>query len=113
MFGLKEGPNAQQHFNGGHQEPWNRLHRTPPSFPTPPPWLKPGDPERSASASSLERDRDSDKRDSLGSKDDKDRWVMEFGKIFRFCWIRFVVFLFTFSLAYFKIKLKDQVIYWY
>jgi len=78
VFGLKEGPNPQQHFNSGtnssHQEPWNRLHRTPPSFPTPPPWLKPGDSERSASVSSHERDRDSDKRDSLASKDDKDRW---------------------------------------
>lgn len=76
VFGHKDGPNAQQHFNSGHQEPWNRLHRTPPSFPTPPPWLKPGDSERSASASSHERDRDSDKRDSLVSKDDKDRWVL-------------------------------------
>lgn len=77
VFGHKDGPNAQQHFNSGsnsgHQEPWNRLHRTPPSFPTPPPWLKPGDSERSTSASSHERDRDSDKRDSLVSKDDKDR----------------------------------------
>lgn len=79
MFGHKDGPNAQQHFNsggnGGHQEPWNRLHRTPPSFPTPPPWLKPGESERSTSASSHERDRDSDKRDPSVSKDDKDRLV--------------------------------------
>lgn len=77
VFGHKDSPNVQQHFNSGgsiHQEQWNRLHRTPPSFPTPPPWLKPGDSERSASASSLERERDSNKQDS-GSKDDKDRWV--------------------------------------
>lgn len=80
VFGHKDGPNAQQHLNSSgnssHQEPWNRLHRTPPSFPTPPPWLKPGDSERSASVSSHERDRDSDKRDSVG-KDDKDRWVLQ------------------------------------
>lgn len=79
VFGHKDGPNTPQHFNSSgnsnHQEPWNRLHRTPPSFPTPPPWLKPGDTERSASVSSHDRDRDSDKRDSLVGKDDKDRWV--------------------------------------
>lgn len=78
MFGHKEAPNAQQPFGGSH-EPWNRLHRTPPSFPTPPPWIKPADSERSASASSHERDRDrerdreSEKRDSSVSKEDKDR----------------------------------------
>lgn len=80
MFGHKDGPNAPQHFNGGsnssHQEPWNRLHRTPPSFPTPPPWLKPGDSERSASVSSHERERDTDKREPLISKEDKDRCVV-------------------------------------
>lgn len=80
MFGHKDGPNPQPHFNssggGGPQEPWNRLHRTPPSFPTPPPWLKPGESERSASVSSHERDRDQDKRDSVG-KDDKDRDSVE------------------------------------
>ena len=82
MFGHKDGPNGPpQHFNpngpnNGQQEPWNRLHRTPPSFPTPPPWLKPGESERSASASSHERDRDSDKRAPSASKDDKEpRWV--------------------------------------
>lgn len=80
MFSHKDGPNTQTHFNsssnGGPQEPWNRLHRTPPSFPTPPPWLKPTESERSASVSSHERDRDSDKRDSVG-KDDKDRDSVE------------------------------------
>lgn len=81
VFGHKDGPNTPQHFNSSsnssHQEPWNRLHRTPPSFPTPPPWLKPGESERSASVSSHERDRDSDKRDSLVSKEDKDRDSVE------------------------------------
>lgn len=75
VFGHKDSPNAQQHFSNNH-EPWNRLHRTPPSFPTPPPWLKPADSERSASVSSHERDRDSDKRDTSSiNKDDKERWV--------------------------------------
>lgn len=75
VFGHKDSPSVQQHFSSSsHQEPWNRLHRTPPSFPTPPPWLKPGDSERSASANSLERERDSNKPDSAG-KGDKDRWV--------------------------------------
>lgn len=76
VFGHKEAPNPQQPFGGSH-EPWNRLHRTPPSFPTPPPWIKPTDSERSASASSherdRERDRESDKRDSSVNKEDKDR----------------------------------------
>lgn len=80
VFGHKDGPNSQPHFNSssssGPQEPWNRLHRTPPSFPTPPPWLKPGDSERSASVSSHERDRESEKRDSV-SKEDKDRDSVE------------------------------------
>lgn len=62
-----------QNFSNPH-EPWNRLHRTPPSFPTPPPWLKPGELERSASAAAHDRDRDVDKRDSSVSKDDKERY---------------------------------------
>lgn len=80
VFGHKDGPPSQPHFNSssssGPQEPWNRLHRTPPSFPTPPPWLKPGESERSASVSSHERDRESEKRESV-SKDDKDRDSVE------------------------------------
>lgn len=78
MFGHKDGPTSQQHCNNSstssHPEPWNRLHRTPPSFPTPPTWTRPGDTERSNSANSLDRDRDSDKRDPV-SKDDKERLV--------------------------------------
>lgn len=76
MFGHKDGPTSQQHYNNSstssHPEPWNCLHRTPPSFPTPPTWLRPGDPERSNSANSLDRDRESDKGDPV-SKDDKER----------------------------------------
>lgn len=72
MFGHKDGPSVQN-FSNPH-EPWNRLHRTPPSFPTPPPWLKPGELERGASAAAHDRDRDVDKRDSSVSKDDKERY---------------------------------------
>jgi len=72
MFGHKDGPSMQS-FSNPH-EPWNRLHRTPPSFPTPPPWLKPGELERSSSAAAHDRDRDVDKRDSSVSKDDKERY---------------------------------------
>lgn len=75
MFGHKDGPSMQS-FSNPH-EPWNRLHRTPPSFPTPPPWLKPGELERSSSAAAHDRDRDVDKRDSSVSKDDKERESIE------------------------------------
>lgn len=72
VFGHKDSPSVQN-FSNPH-EPWNRLHRTPPSFPTPPPWLKPGELERSASAAAHDRDRDVDKRDSSVSKGDKERY---------------------------------------
>lgn len=62
-----------QSYSNPH-ETWNRLHRTPPSFPTPPPWLKPGEQECSASAAAHERDRDVDKGDASLSKDDKERY---------------------------------------
>lgn len=75
VFGHKDSPSVQN-FSNPH-EPWNRLHRTPPSFPTPPPWLKPGELERSASAAAHDRDRDVDKRDSSVSKDDKERESVE------------------------------------
>ncbi|KAL8198869.1 UNVERIFIED_CONTAM: Autism susceptibility protein 2 protein [Gekko kuhli] len=75
MFGHKDGP-SMQNFSNPH-EPWNRLHRTPPSFPTPPPWLKPGELERSSSAAAHERDRDVDKGETALSKDDKERESIE------------------------------------
>ncbi|XP_048468326.1 autism susceptibility gene 2 protein [Rhincodon typus] len=75
MFSHKDGPSMQS-FSNPH-EPWNRLHRTPPSFPTPPPWLKPGEPERSSSVAAHDRDRDVEKRDSSVSKDEKERDSIE------------------------------------
>ncbi|ELK26449.1 Fibrosin-1-like protein [Myotis davidii] len=41
------------------QEAWSRLHRAPPSFPTPPPWPKPVDTERVSALTN--HDRESDK----------------------------------------------------
>ncbi|XP_044296494.1 fibrosin-1-like protein isoform X17 [Varanus komodoensis] len=71
IFAHKEGPSVQS-FNNPH-EPWNRLHRTPPSFPTPPQWPKPGDSERSSSVTNHDRDRESEKRDLSSSKDDREK----------------------------------------
>ncbi|XP_072096929.1 autism susceptibility gene 2 protein isoform X8 [Mobula birostris] len=72
MFGHKEGSGIQS-LNNAH-EPWNRLHRTPPSFPTPPQWPKAGDSERSSSVTNHDRDRDLEKREtSLKSDREKER----------------------------------------
>ncbi|XP_078278051.1 fibrosin-like 1 isoform X4 [Rhinoraja longicauda] len=70
MFGHKEGPGIQS-LNNAH-EPWNRLHRTPPSFPTPPQWPKPGDSERTSSVTNHDRDRDLEKRES-SLKNDREK----------------------------------------
>ncbi|XP_064889376.1 fibrosin-1-like protein isoform X23 [Columba livia] len=79
IFTHKDGPNLQN-FNNPH-EPWNRLHRTPPSFPTPPQWPKPTDSERSSSVTNHDRDRERErepeKRDLSLSKDDKERDLMD------------------------------------
>ncbi|XP_077571023.1 autism susceptibility gene 2 protein homolog isoform X4 [Stigmatopora nigra] len=71
MFGPKEGPGGLPPFNNPQHDTWNRLRRTPPSFPTPPQWPKTADPERSSSANSHERERD--KRDSSIGKEEKDK----------------------------------------
>lgn len=70
LFSHKESPTLQS-FTNPH-EPWNRLHRTPPSFPTPPQWSKVGDPERSSSVNNHERDRE-DKREISLTKDERDK----------------------------------------
>ncbi|XP_026540729.1 fibrosin-1-like protein isoform X6 [Notechis scutatus] len=71
IFAHKDGPNVQS-FGSPH-EPWNRLHRTPPSFPTPPQWPKPGDTERSSSVTNHDRDRDSEKRELSSSKEEREK----------------------------------------
>lgn len=57
MFTPKEG--STLHGLPSPHEAWNRLHRTPPSFPTPPPWPKPMDTERVSALTN--HDRESDK----------------------------------------------------
>ena len=80
VFGPKDGPGSLGGFGSPHHDTWNRLHRTPPSFPTPPQWPKAPDGERSSSANShdREREREREKRDSSVGKEekDKDRWVV-------------------------------------
>ncbi|XP_037836443.1 autism susceptibility gene 2 protein isoform X6 [Kryptolebias marmoratus] len=81
VFGSKEGPGGLPTFGSPHHDTWNRLRRTPPSFPTPPQWPKTADTERSSSANSHDRERDRErererereKRDSSIGKDEKDK----------------------------------------
>uniref|UniRef100_A0AAZ3Q1L2 Fibrosin-like 1 n=1 Tax=Oncorhynchus tshawytscha TaxID=74940 RepID=A0AAZ3Q1L2_ONCTS len=74
IFGHKEGPGGLPGFGSPHHDTWNRLHRTPPSFPTPPQWPKSADAERSNSVNSHEeREREREKRDSSISKEEKDK----------------------------------------
>nr|XP_054587257.1 autism susceptibility gene 2 protein homolog isoform X4 [Nothobranchius furzeri] len=73
VFGSKEGPGGLPMFGSPHHDTWNRLRRTPPSFPTPPQWPKTADVERSGSANSHDRDREREKRDSSVGKDEKDK----------------------------------------
>lgn len=82
VFGPKEGPGLPG-LSSPHHDTWNRLHRTPPSFPTPPQWPKSVDAERSSSANSHDRERDRErekekerereKRDSSVGKEEKDK----------------------------------------
>ncbi|KAI5085567.1 fibrosin-1-like protein [Silurus meridionalis] len=75
VFGPKDSPGLPG-FSSPSQDSWNRLHRTPPSFPQ---WPKVSDGERSSSANSHEREkerekeREREKRDSSIGKEDKDR----------------------------------------
>uniref|UniRef100_A0A8C1GI22 Fibrosin-like 1 n=1 Tax=Cyprinus carpio TaxID=7962 RepID=A0A8C1GI22_CYPCA len=80
VFGPKEGPGLPG-LSSPHHDTWNRLHRTPPSFPTPPQWPKSADAERSSSANShdrerereKEKEREREKRDSSIGKEEKDK----------------------------------------
>ncbi|XP_076853976.1 fibrosin-like 1 isoform X2 [Brachyhypopomus gauderio] len=76
VFGPKEGP-ALPGFGSPHHDTWNRLHRTPPSFPTPPQWPKTTESERSSSANSHDRDK-RDKEDKDRDRD-RDRWLCDSG----------------------------------
>ncbi len=50
---------------------WNRLHRTPPSFPTPPAWPKPGE----ALERERERERELANRERERREEDRDRYA--------------------------------------
>ncbi|XP_078508966.1 putative fibrosin-1 isoform X1 [Lissotriton helveticus] len=69
MFGQKD--NSAAHSFTNPQDIWNRLRRTPPSFPTAPAqvWTKPGEAERSMH----EKERENEKRTTPVIKDEKDR----------------------------------------
>ena len=56
LFAPKEGPTL--HGLPSPREAWNRLHRAPPSFPTPPPWPKPVDAERVSALTNHDRELD-------------------------------------------------------
>lgn len=56
IFSHKEG--ATLHSLPSPHEAWNRLHRAPPSFPTPPPWPKPVDSERVSALTNHDRELD-------------------------------------------------------
>jgi len=71
VFGHKENPAAQG--IGNSRDHWNRLHQTPPSFPTPPPaWPRLGEVERERGGL-LDKEPDSDKREITFIKEEKER----------------------------------------
>ncbi|XP_045671665.1 fibrosin-1-like protein isoform X2 [Ursus americanus] len=56
IFAPKES--SALHGLPSSHEAWNRLHRAPPSFPTPPPWPKPVDPDRVSALTNHDREPD-------------------------------------------------------
>ncbi|XP_038259956.1 probable fibrosin-1 isoform X1 [Dermochelys coriacea] len=70
MFGQKDSPGAQAY--GSPHDPWNRLHRTPPSFPTAPAWPKGGAGD-AAERGPSQHEKELDKREVPAVKDEKDR----------------------------------------
>ncbi|XP_070625401.1 fibrosin-1-like protein isoform X24 [Bos indicus] len=68
IFAPKEGPTL--HGLPSPHEAWNRLHRAPPSFPTPPPWPKPLDAERVSALTNHSRELDK-------GKEERDRDLLE------------------------------------
>ncbi|XP_045436279.1 fibrosin-1-like protein isoform X3 [Pipistrellus kuhlii] len=56
LFAPKEG--SALHGLPSPQEAWSRLHRAPPSFPTPPPWPRPLDTERVSALTNHDREPD-------------------------------------------------------
>ncbi|XP_034991127.1 probable fibrosin-1 isoform X9 [Zootoca vivipara] len=70
VFGQKDSPGAPA-FPSPH-EAWNRLHRTPPSFPTAPAWPKGGAGD-GAERGGTQHEKESEKPEGPVIKDEKDR----------------------------------------
>ncbi|XP_042328248.1 probable fibrosin-1 isoform X3 [Sceloporus undulatus] len=70
VFGQKDSPGAPP-FPSPH-EAWNRLHRTPPSFPTAPAWPKGGTGD-GTERGGAPHDKEGEKPDGPVIKDEKDR----------------------------------------
>ncbi|XP_061444384.1 probable fibrosin-1 isoform X2 [Rhineura floridana] len=70
VFGQKDSPGAPP-FPSPH-EAWNRLHRTPPSFPTAPAWPKGGTGD-GAERGGTQHEKESEKPEGPVIKDEKDR----------------------------------------
>ncbi|XP_044303923.1 probable fibrosin-1 isoform X3 [Varanus komodoensis] len=70
VFGQKDSPGAIG-FPSPH-ETWNRLHRTPPSFPTAPAWPKGGTGD-GTERGSTQHDKETEKPEGPVIKDEKDR----------------------------------------
>ncbi|KAJ8384163.1 hypothetical protein AAFF_G00208650 [Aldrovandia affinis] len=66
VFGHKESQGGAVGGLANPQAPWNRLHRTPPSFPTTPTWAKGTDRRE-------ERGKEAEKKEVVHIKDEKDR----------------------------------------
>uniref|UniRef100_A0A8C8REH1 Fibrosin n=1 Tax=Pelusios castaneus TaxID=367368 RepID=A0A8C8REH1_9SAUR len=73
MFGQKDSPGGQAY--GSPHDPWNRLHRTPPSFPTAPAWPKGGAGD-AADRGPVQHEKEPDKREMPTIKDEKDRDIL-------------------------------------
>ncbi|MBN3298918.1 AUTS2 protein, partial [Amia calva] len=69
VFGHKEG-HGLPGFSSPHHDTWNRLHRTPPSFPTPPQWPKSVDMERSSSVNNHDREREREREREQEKRED-------------------------------------------
>ncbi|KAJ6653352.1 hypothetical protein lerEdw1_009252 [Lerista edwardsae] len=73
VFGQKDSPGAPAYPNP--HDAWNRLHRTPPSFPTAPAWPK-GSVGDGAERGGTQHDKESEKPEGPVIKDEKDRDVL-------------------------------------
>ncbi|XP_059587398.1 probable fibrosin-1 isoform X3 [Alligator mississippiensis] len=66
VFGQKDSPGPPAY--GPAHDPWSRLHRTPPSFPTAPAW-----PKAAGDGPDRPHDKEPEKREVPAIKDEKDR----------------------------------------